>query len=409
MVSRRHTRRLAASRPPPLASSRRRSPRAPPSAPSLDPFTFLPLSNTARTSSRSAHARLEPAPQSEYEPARAPSSSTPRAYRREVWRASTRGVSRRRSRRRPRARSVCGPARPSTRHPGTPIGTPIGNPTRNVTFVLDRSLPRALAPRSARASRRGGRGVSSRVGTRLERGRGSILEDAFEFVPSASKRRGARARGFCGGGTRGSTRLRRLASFVVASMAFSRGLRAATWVRSGERSSCSPRTRRRGALARVGRRSRRGRFARERARRSLRARARGAPPGFGASVVGAMRRARFGTEVGSSRGCWTLRREPSSPSRACAFRARGIEARADRCRRRWASRAGRWPVARFPWRVPSRALVSRATVGVSRNGRRRRAPKKIPPSAAKRARRRVIISFARLVTPAWRVPSASVS
>ena len=101
-------------------------------------------SRTPREPRPEAHARLEPVPQSEYEPARAPSSSTPRAYRREVWRASTRRVSRRRSRRRPRARSVCGPARPSTRHPNR---YPNRHPNRQP------NAQRHLRPRSKPSSR----------------------------------------------------------------------------------------------------------------------------------------------------------------------------------------------------------------------------------------------------------------
>ena len=110
-----------------------------------------------------------------------------------------------------------------------------------------------------------------------------------------------------------------------------------------------------------------------RAARAVRARTRAAISSRArARIASGIRR--FGGRGGATRALWdrsgivaalldALRREPSSPSRACAFRARGIEARADRCRRRLASRAGRWPVARTRRRVPSRALVSRATIG----------------------------------------------
>ena len=238
MVSRRHTRRLAASRPPPLASSRRHFPPGATLRPVARPLHLpSPLEHRAnlvpkrtRGSNRCLNRNMNR-----------------RGHRRARRLARTDGRFGERQRAEFRVVVRVGVlalvrfAVPLGHPLGTPIGTPIGNPTRNVTFVLDRSLPRALAPRSARASRRGERGVSSRVGTRLERGRGSILEDAFEFVPSASKRRGARARGFCGGGTRGSTRLRRLASFVVASMAFSRGLRAATLGEVQENAHGAPR------------------------------------------------------------------------------------------------------------------------------------------------------------------------
>ena len=391
MVSRRHTRRLAASRPPPLASSRRRSPPGATLRPVARPLHLpSPLEHRANLvpkRTRGSNRRLN-------------RNMNRRGHRRARRLARTDGRFGERQRAGFRVVVRVGVlalvrfAVPL----GHPLGTPIGNPTRNVTFVLDRSLPRALAPRSARASRRGERGVSSRVGTRLERGRGSILEDAFEFVPSASKRRGARARGFCGGGTRGSTRPRRLASFVVASMAFSRGLRAATLGEVQENAHRAPRAHGDGERLHASVDARGAGGSRANARGDLFARARedrlrdsalrwsgrcdaralgpkwnrrGAVGRFGANRRRRRARARFAREESKRArigvvGDWLLARGGG--------RSHGSHG---------AFRRAHWYRAR---RLASPEMV----VGVAQV---------YEPSAAKRARRRVIISFARLVTP----------
>ena len=399
MVSRRHTRRLAASRPPPLASPRRRSPRAPPSAPSLDPLHLpSPLEHRAnlvpkrtrgsnrrlnRNMNRRGHRR----------------ALTPRAYRREVWRASTRRVSRRRSRRRPRARSACGPARPSTRHPNR---YPNRHPNRQPNaqrHLRPRSKPssrsRAVVPLARRAEESAAFPRAS--GRDLSGGAGSILEDAFEFVPSASKRRArARAR-FCGGGTRGSTRLRRLASFVVASMAFSRGLRAATLGEVQENAHRAPRAHGDG----------------ERLHASVDARGAG---GSRANARGDLARAREDRLRDSA-----LRWSGRCDARALGpkWNRRGAVGRfgANRRRRRARARFAREESKRArigvvgDWLLARGGGRSHGSHGAFRRAhwyraRRLASPEMVvgvaqvyEPSAAKRARRRVIISFARLVTP----------
>ena len=124
---------------------------------------------TPREPRPEAHARLEPAPQSEYEPARAPSSSdASRVPTGGLASVNARGPGRRRSRRRPRARSVCGPARPSTRHPNR-------HPNRQPNahrHLRPRSKPssRPRASFRSRVAPRRAPCVSSRVGTRLAGG-----------------------------------------------------------------------------------------------------------------------------------------------------------------------------------------------------------------------------------------------
>ena len=299
-------------------------------------------SRTPREPRPEPPARREPAHHSEYEPARTRPKSTLRAYRRQARRKSRRGVSRRRSRRRPRARSVRGPVRPSTRHPTRHPNAyhhlrPRTHPSSRSrassrSRVARRRTRRLLARRDAVSA---GAGVCSR-------GRVRVLPIRVETPRRALARLLRRRRARLDAPSPPRV-VRRRVDGVLAR--FARGDTASG---PGERTSCSRSTRRRGALVRVVRRSRRERIARARARRSLRARARGVPPGFGSSGVGKGRRARFGTEVETSRGGWTRRREPSSPSCAGAFRAREIEARAGRRRRGRTSRAERWPVARFP-------------------------------------------------------------
>lgn len=360
-------------------------------------------SRTPREPRPEPHARREPAHHSEYEPARTRPSSTLRACRQEAWRASRRGLSRRRSCRRPRARSVRGPVRPSTRHPSR---HPIRHPSAR-RRLRPRTRPSSRSRGSFRsrvASRRRSRRLSRRDGVSAgagvcSRGRVRVRPIRVE-TPRRARARLPRRRRARLDAISPPRVVRRRVDGVLAR--FARGDTASG---PGERSSCSRSTRRRGALVRVGRRSRRERIARARARRSPRARARGAPPGCDVSGVGKGRRARFGTEVESSRCGWTTRRREPSSSRG-AFRTREIEARAGRRRRRWTSRAERWPVARFPWRVASR--VSRATVGVSQNGHpssTSSCPRNDDASSSSTRRRR----FARRVTSARRVLSPSAS